>query len=610
MSRKLKLEDFSKPENSGMVSNKYIPLPVILLVAFITYMQSINYPLLIWDDNLYVTDNMHIRGLSIENFKLFFTEFYAGNYQPFTIITYAIEYYFVGLSSWLYHVTNILFHIINTVLVFILIKKLVPKSDFLPLFVAAFFAIHPMKVESVVWISERKDVLYGFFFLLSMIFYCNYLRSKKIGTFILSTVFFICSCLSKSAAVIIPVMMFAFDYYLERKMTAKTILEKVPLFITSMIFGGIAIISQKAAMPTVQMFPLEYKVLIVSNSFSSYLFKSIIPSGLSALYPYPAEIPNTYYISLLITFGWIFTVIYFFKKSKAYVFGMLFFIISILLVLQIKMVGNATMADRYTYIPYIGLFFSLGVIIEKILTQYKTKKTILTFSVIIFTVLTFARTMVWKNDEVLFTDVIEKYPLSSIALNNRGVYYMRKAVELMADTTQKKSEKLNDLTSAEIKDMQYEYLQKSMTDFESVFSYDSNYKDLKGNMALAKYYIREFQFANSNATLTNHKEAIEDYTKAIEASPKNPDIYYNRGNSKKELNDLVGALKDYDTAIFLKPDFLKAYNNRSIIRCLLKDYVGTVEDYDKMIELNPMDTVTKKNRTIIKGLIVKEGSNH
>jgi tetratricopeptide (TPR) repeat protein len=591
--------------NSDSKFKKYIPLSIILIISFITYIQSINFPLLIWDDNLYVTENIHIRGLSLANFKLFFTEFYAGNYQPLTIISYAIEFYFTGLSSWLYHVTNIVFHIINAILVFMLIKKLAPTSDFLPLFVAAFFAIHPMKVESVVWISERKDVLYGFFFLLSMICYCNYLLSKKVGTFILSSVFFICSCLSKSAAVIIPVMMFAFDYYFERKITIKTILEKVPLLIISVIFGGIAIISQKAAMPTVQIFPIDYKILIVSNAFTSYILKAIVPSGLSALYPYPAEIPNAYYLSLIIACGLIFSVIYFFKKSKAYVFGMLFFIISIILVLQIKMVGNATMADRYTYIPYIGLFFSLGILIEKIFSQQQAKKTILILGIIIFTGLTYARTRIWENDETLFTDLIEKYPSSTIGLNNRGVYYMRKAVELMTDTTEKASGKLADLTSAEIKALQYEYLQKSMSDFESVFSIDSNYKDLKGNMALAKYYMREYQFANSTTTLSNHQEAIEDYTKALEASPKNADIYYNRGNSKKELNDLAGAMKDYDTAIILKPDYLKAYNNRSIIRCLLKDYKGTVEDYDKMIELNPMDTTTRKNRLIIMGLINK-----
>ncbi len=613
---------------------KYLVLCVILFISFVIYMQGVNYALMFWDDNLYVTHNQDIRGLSFENFKLFFTEFYAGNYQPLTLISYAIEYYFVGLSPWLYHFTNIILHVINAVLVYILIKKIYPKSDYVALFVAAFFAIHPMKVESVVWISERKDVLYGFFFLLSLICYSNYLRSKKTGTFVLSALFFVCSCLSKSAAVILPIMMLAFDFYAGRVFNIKTIMEKAPLFMISIIFGYIAILSQKAAMPTEPLFSLDYRVMTVANAFISYFLKAILPFNLSALYPYPTEIPNTYYLSFILACGLIFSIIYFFRKSKEFVFGMLFFLISIMLVLQIKMVGNATMADRYTYIPYIGLFFILGVFIDRVITQYQTKKVILTMGLIIFSAITYSRTLKWKTDETLFTDIIEQYPTTTIAYNNRGVYYMNEAIKLMYDNKADTSAKSFDISSNRplvqadrLSDIQIEYLQKSIADFDAVILYDSNYKDIYGNRALAKYYIKDYQgsyndfikyqdkekggvsnyflLANIKSALGNHEVAIDDFTKAISLDSKNADNYYNRGNSKKELNDYAGALKDYDTAIMLNPAYLKAYNNRSILRCLQKDYVGTVEDYDKMIELNPMDTTTSKNRAIVMGLIKK-----
>ena len=209
--KKTKPSQQKKPlRGSENTPNKWLwfALAIVFLSTFAIYFQALNFDLLFsWDDNVYISNNVALKDLHWANIKQFFTEFYAGNYQPITMLMYAIEYKVVANSPMLYHFNNILLHILNTGLVFILIRKISPKNDIAALVTAAFFAIHPMHVESVAWVAERKDVLYSFFFLISLIFYTNYLQSKKTHLLFFSGAFFVLSCFSKSAAVVLPLVM-------------------------------------------------------------------------------------------------------------------------------------------------------------------------------------------------------------------------------------------------------------------------------------------------------------------------------------------------------------------------------------------------------------------
>ena len=147
----------------------WFALVVVLLTTFAIYFKALKFDFLLWDDHAYITQNSHIKELHWENIKLFFTEFYVWNYQPLTILMYAIEYKLVEYSASLYHLNNIILHLLNSYLVFVLIKNISSKNTVVALITMALFAIHPMHVESVVWVAERKDVLYTFFFLLSLI---------------------------------------------------------------------------------------------------------------------------------------------------------------------------------------------------------------------------------------------------------------------------------------------------------------------------------------------------------------------------------------------------------------------------------------------------------
>jgi protein O-mannosyl-transferase len=579
----LKKAPLKVPEDN---SDKWIWLTMgfILLTTFAIYFKVIKFDFLFtWDDNVYIRENNAIKDLQWENIKLFFTGFYSGNYQPVTILMYAIEYKLAGYSASLYHFNNILLHIVNTYLVFVLIRKISPESVIVALTTAAFFAVHPMHVESVAWVAERKDVLYSFFFLLSLIVYSNYLRTSKLILLILSGIFFTLSCLSKSAAVILPLLLLLFDYYSGRKYSWKMIVEKVPFFAISLIFGIVAMNSQNEAIQdVVSEVSLINRLSVISHSFLSYIFKAFIPVNLSAVYPYPPEyggtLPITYYLSLLFLGFLLFFVWISRKWSKDIVFGFLFFVITIFLVLQFVAVGGATMADRYTYIPYIGLFFITGKLVEYLSDSAHFKKILaaLIFAFIIFSSISNIRTKIWANDEILFNDVIKKYPNCIIAHFNRGIYCLNYNAQIaFANNNAKKT--LN--------------LVNAIKDFDETIKLNEKFSGVNFYRGCAKFLLKDY---------TN---ALKDFDKALLLNPKDANGYFNRGNTKKEINDFTGAIKDYNKTIELNPTFINAYNNRSMLKCMLKDYEGTIADYDKMIELNPNDTTTIKNRKIIRALL-------
>jgi protein O-mannosyl-transferase len=559
-------------------------LAIILITTFVVYFKAIKFDFLItWDDNVYIKENGAIKDLNWSNIKLFFTEFYSGNYQPITILMYAIEYKLAGYSASLYHLNNILLHLLNTYLVFVLIKKIYPAGIIVALVTAAFFAVHPMHVESVAWVAERKDVLYSFFFLLALIIYRNYLSTSKVILLLLSGIFFILSCLSKSAAVILPLVMLLLDYYSDRKYNWKMLVEKVPFFAVSLIFGIVALNSQNEAIQdVVSKVTLLNRLSVVSYSFLNYIFKAFIPVNLSAVYPYPPQLggtlPAVYYISPLITGLIIYLVWQSRKSGKDVIFGFLFFVITIILVLQFVAVGGATMADRYTYIPYIGLSFIAGRYLEYLSKKVQIKKilTVSTFGFIIFASICYNRINIWRNDEILFTDVINKYPYCIIAHFNRGIYCLNyNAQILFANNNIKKAWNVTNV----------------IKDFDETLKLNEKFAGVNFYRACGKYILKDYA------------GAIKDFDKAVMLNPKDANVYFNRGNTKKEINDFAGAIRDYDKTIELNPTFINAYNNRSMLKCMLKDYDGTIRDYDKMIELNPGDTTTIKNRNIIRSLL-------
>jgi len=636
---------FKKGDNK-MEKWVWFALAVVVITTFAIYFNAIRFNILYsWDDNVYIRENNDILSLHWANIKLFFTKFYAGNYHPLTILTYALEYNIGSGKPSILHFNNILLHIVNTCLVFVLIRKISPKNAIVALITAAFFAVHPVHVESVAWVSERKDVLYSFFFLLSLIMYMDYLKLHKAKHMFYSAVFFLLSCLSKSAAVILPLVMVLLDYYTDRKFTWKMMLEKVPFFLISLIFGLLAIYSQKSVGVIQNWAPNMSAVehlSVVCFSFISYLFKALIPVGLSAIYPYPLELGSTlplmYYISILLV-GLLFYLVWYSRKwGKDVIFGFLFFVITIILVLQILSVGAATMADRYTYIPYIGVFFMVGKLYENIsvslnntIRKYNNYLlTVLVIGFVTFTAISNDRVDVWTNEDTLFSDVINKYPYSSKAYFMRGGFYiMHDAYEVYANNPKEKEKFLRMAIEDFENTVKYApvpiekakayynlgFAKYDLTDLKGAaddcsksIDIDSTYSKpliCRGN-CYRNYYANTL-YANDAILKENYlKKAITDYEKALKYETVIKDkavAYCNIGACKGDLGDREGAIKDFDDAVKNDNNYAIAYYNRGNQYYLLRDYQNALEDYNKAIELNPRDNNAIKNRDIVKSIL-------
>jgi tetratricopeptide (TPR) repeat protein len=314
----------------------------------------------------------------------------------------------------------------------------------------------------------------------------------------------------------------------------------------------------------VAIFTLPQRLVFASYGFITYLFKLLLPLNLSAFYPYPIksyeDIPIQYYAYIIIFSGLVAYVIYSLRFTQKIFFGIGFFAITVLLVLQLLPVGGAIIADRYAYIPSIGIFYLAGEGFN-LLWNKKLKFVViilLSVSAIFFSVNTHARCGVWKNEKALWNDVISQYQTVPRVYYNRGIVFM--------------NEKNYD---------------RAIQDYSKAIELNPNYTEA--------YYNRGIVFTNEN----NYDRAIQDYSKAIELNPNYTEAYNNRGNIFKNNKNYDRALEDYNKAIELNPKLTEAYNNRGVVFINKNRNADAISDFNKAIELNPKLTEAYNNRGIV-----------
>jgi Tfp pilus assembly protein PilF len=528
----------------------YGALFIIILISFIIYLPVFHNGLLTWDDDAYIKDNPLIYSF---NLKEIFSQNVMGNYHPFTILILALEYHLFGLSATGYHAVNLLLHLLNVILVFYTVFLLSDKFG-VALVASLLFGIHPIHVESVAWAAELKDLLYTFFFLASYIFYLKYLKDLHKKNYAFSLLLFLVSLLSKAMAASLPVVLILTDYFKGRKINGKTILEKVPFFVLAIVFGIVAVLAQKSEGTTeVIAFPIAQRILFASYGFISYLYKLILPLNLSAYYPYPVKsgenIPLQYYAYLILLIGLIVSVLYSLRFTKKIIFGIGFFALTVFLVLQLFPVGSAITADRYSYVPSIGIFYLAGEGFNFLWNKKKKSWAIFLITgavTVLFSVKTFERCSVWKNDLALWNDVISQYQNSALTYNNRGYYFMNEGRD-----------------------------KEAINDFNKAIELDPGFADT--------YNLRGMVFMNEQ----KNSEAINDFNKAIELHPDNAHAYVNRGWLFMNEGKNKEAIDDFNKAIELDPRYAGAYNNRGIYFINQQRNDDAMTDFNKAIELDP-----------------------
>ncbi|MFC1837533.1 hypothetical protein ACFLYW_02505, partial [Thermodesulfobacteriota bacterium] len=304
------------------------------VAVYITFSSVLSHSFLSWDDPIYVTENPLIQDFSWQNIKKIFSTFVSGNYHPIPLLSHNIEYYFIKADPYYYHLNNLALHIINSLLVFFLVLKL-SNNIFSAVITTLLFGIHPLRVESVAWIADRKDLLYGFFIICSMISYLNYLSHNKIKYYNLTIAFFVFSLLSKAMALAYPFILLLFDIYSGRRINIRLFKDKIPFFIIALLFGVIALYARGSYTDMLQEsnFTLvETLSLGTYRLIYYYLLRIFFPVGISLLYPYPnVEYPSIYLVcsSGILVVALLLAIRFSLHKTKKIAFGLCFFFLFI-----------------------------------------------------------------------------------------------------------------------------------------------------------------------------------------------------------------------------------------------------------------------------------------
>jgi hypothetical protein len=545
----------------------------VALIAFAVYLPSLRNSFVEWDDSTYVIDNPFIRSLDITLFKRAFFEFYASNWHPLTWISHALDYAVWGLNPLGHHLTNSILHAMNVFAVVVLSTRIIRAhkegkhagaSAFLDeqgILIAGgvtglLFGLHPVHVESVAWVAERKDLLCALFFLLSIMTYTRYMDvitnegdhkdslSYVVNRqYLASLGFFALALLSKPMAVSLPFVLLILDWYpYKRVLSLKTglaaLVHKLPFIVLSLLSSVVTILAQKSsgAIASVAAIPLPTRLLVAAHSIMAYIGKMLLPTNLVPYYPYPEHVTawsSEYLVPLVLLVGITAVCVMIAKRQKAWLSVWAYYVLTLVPVLGIIQVGGQAMADRYTYLPSLGPFLIMGVVAAgsfrwmNALVRWKRVATGigLAIAILLFGYLsygTFKQVRIWRSSIDLWNYVIQKVP-EEVPL----IYYSR------GITFKKMGQK-----------------DRAIEDFDAVIAMDPTYYQA--------YNYRGILYGEEGS----FDKAIEHFNKAIAIHPAYANAYANRGFTYAIIGQAHRALDDYNKAIELDEKFAAAYGER------------------------------------------------
>jgi protein O-mannosyl-transferase len=549
-------------KNPGIFGKKHCLAVIgILLITALSFTTSLNNQFVNWDDDRNIYENRDITQLSRGGFwaqtKTIFNSTVIGNYNPLTIWTFSLEERNFGLNQPFYwHLNNLLLHLFCTFLVFRLCILLKMNWRIAGI-TALLFGIHPLHVESVAWVTERKDVLYGVFYLGALVQYVKYLSARKKIHLILVYGLFILSLFSKIQAVSLPLSMILIDYFMNRPLKWQRVVEKVPFFLIAFAVGilGVILLREQGSFNSVSTtYPIWVRPFIGSYSFLIYIIKSVIPFRMSPMYPYPPEAPWYFFVSMGGLPIYLCTLYLAWKKeSKYFLFGFLFFTVNIVFLLQVLGAGHGFLADRFSYISFMGLFVFYAYLLDRFLLSNEKYKNaaygLLGLMTISYGFLTFNQNKIWKNGDTLWTHVLKYYHNVALPYGNRANY--------RRDVGRNK---------------------EALRDYGESIRLAPN--DAKQYNNRAKLYF-----------LSSHPNtiqlALDDCEKAISLDPENAEYFINRGACKFRLRRPADAIVDFSEGIRLDPGFANGYLNRAMVRKQTGEIRGAFEDLLKYNEINP-----------------------
>ena len=400
----------------------------LALITFALYWRALHFPFITYDDRLYVSENPHVLGgLNWSNIVWAFTTWHTGNWHPLTWLSLMLDAQLFGKNAGGFRLTNVLLHAANAVLLFLVLHQLT-RFEWRSAFAAALFALHPVHVESVAWISERKDVLSAFFFVLVLGAYGRYASHSTLGRYANVVLLFVLGLLAKSMLVTLPLVLLSLDFWpLQRWRRIldlrQLVIEKLPLFAIAAAFSVVTFLAQRSAGSTMAMtlFPLRARIENALVAYDRYLGKLFWPCDLTLPYPFSRSISAFELCwAALLLFAISFVTIRMARRHGYLLMGWLWFLGMLVPVIGLVQVGPQAMADRYMYLPAIGVFVAITWRIADV-TATAPKYLRAGFASAVLIVLSWLTTMqlgYWKNSETLFRHTLAIYPDEIVSLRN------------------------------------------------------------------------------------------------------------------------------------------------------------------------------------------------
>lgn len=566
----------STKDNTSLGKNSYLVLFLVLCITALVFSGSMKLGWTNWDDDLYVYKNPVVKAGTLKD--IFTTSGDYNMYVPLVIASFALEWKMVKDKPFLYHLDNVLLHLLCTALVLIFFRRL-GLSIWWSGFAALLFGIQPMRVETVAWVTERKELLCTFFYMAALLAYLGYLASGKGRYMLFALLFFALSIFSKTVALTLPFILVLLDWYFQRKLCPKVIFEKIIFFIATVAimlpqFFIFKKTNPHSTSPQAIMNAYNYleQVVLGCYVYAVYMLKSVIPYTLSAMYPIPASLRAEHWAGAAVAILAVGGILAGWRKYRFAAFGLLFFSfnIGLLILVSFFLSDFAFLNDHYSYIAYMGLFFVIAMSLQRLTDKIPSCRIpAAIFAVVMLaalSIVTIKYIPTWKNSETLWTHVIEKYPRQfAVAYLNRGNYRFEKNLQDKALEDYNAAININPDSPIAFQNRALIYLMKNNyakalqdynRSFEFIYLYDNDGQVLKslisdavGNRGLIYYKMGQYQ------------KALTDLDLAIKLNPSNPTNYFNRASVYQKMGRIGEAKRDIKTieqmGIAIDPAFKK-----------------------------------------------------
>lgn len=595
----------------------------LVISTLIAYWQVTKADFVLFDDDEYVTENQHVqKGLDPSEIVWAFTSTHSNNWHPLTFISHMIDVQLFGLKPGMHHLINLLFHIANALLLFIVLRKM---TDALwpAAFVAALFALHPLHVESVAWIAERKDVLSTFFFLLTLWTYCYYVKNTNVKRYLLVLMFFILGVMSKPMIITLPFVLLLLDFWpfgrfretqnknlipsehppqklnkRKRKTDIKQkgkqdnvsepdnigwgevkfhwqaifplLKEKIPFFVVTLASIVITIYAQKDIIKDVERYPLQTRIANTFVSYISYIEDMFWPDGLAVFYPYGNNLSNGH-IVLSIALIIIISAIIIILRRPYLIVGWLWYLGTLIPVIGLVQVGLQAKADRYTYIPLIGIFIIITYGIAELVQRWPKFKIFFASAaggiILTLIILTHLQVETWQNSSTLYQHAAEVTTNNDWAHLNIGV--------VMAQRGDKENAIVHFKEAIRIKPYAFRVynnwallLSKTGEHKEAISLLEKSLRINDKNFET--HYLLGISFAN----IGEIDKALFHLSEALRLSPQQPIVHNAAGAILLNMGKIDEAIDHFRQALLIAPAYPEARKNIRIALELKKNAAG------------------------------------